>query len=364
MEENIMNPTTNIEKPKRKYTRRKKTDSEQETIPGLEIIEAEKPKRKYTRRKKADSTEPVESEVVENISKEETEEKPKKRGRKGSTESQAPSVPKGRRKGWSNEQPVDKPAIKEYMYIEIELLREALGMMPSDPNLLDIYIGTKALDKATREEEVAEAGEQDVVDKMTTIWPIGYFYIDENGNLIDKADPFTDPAIKAIANDADCIVRLPYLYDYQIRGMFKDSCGMLWRAKGQNLSSNLKAYKKIIDGGIFVFPRHVAIEVPNEYIDDDGNHAETFDDNNHFGRKQRSMRTNSPSGQYNALASSEVVPAGSHLRFTIGLSDPSFRAYVEEWLDYGLVRGIGQWRNSGTGIFRWRECNSDWTPIE
>ena len=42
MEENIMNPTTNIEKPKRKYTRRKK----------------------------ADSTEPVESEVVENISKE------------------------------------------------------------------------------------------------------------------------------------------------------------------------------------------------------------------------------------------------------------------------------------------------------
>lgn len=353
MEENIMNPTVN-EKPKRKYTRRKKIDSEQEIIPGLMVTE-EKPKRKYTRKAK------TESEVAENATEDNfdnVEEQPKKRGRKPS------SASNGRRKGWSNEQSIDKPSIKEYMYIEIELLREALGMMPADPNILDSYIGSKAPDKATREEEVAEAGEQDVVDKMTTIWPMGYFYIDENGNLIDKADPFTNPAIKAISNDSDRIVKLPYLYDYQIRGMFKDSCGMLWRAKNQNLSSGLKAYKKIIDGGIMVFPRHVAIEVPNEYIDDDGNLAETFDENDKFNRKQRSMRTNSPSGQYNALASSEIVPAGSHIRFTVGLTDPSFRAYVEEWLDYGLVRGIGQWRNSGVGIFRWRECNPDWTPIE
>ena len=26
-----------------------------------------------------------------------------------------------------------------------------------------------------------------------------------------------------------------------------------------------------------------------------------------------------------------------------------------EWLDYGRVRGIGQWRNSGKGRFTWEE---------
>lgn len=317
-------------------------------------------------------SEETESTSYEPTTSEPVAETPKKRGGRRKKDDSAPAAPKGARKGWSNEQPENNPtdgrisSVKEFMYIEIELLREALGMMPSNPDLLDNYISTKAPDKATREEEVAELSEQEVVDKMSTIWPFGYFYVDEKheGVLVDKADPFTDPAIKSITNDADCIVKAPYLYDYQIRGMFKDSCGMLWRAKGQNLSSGLKAYKKIIDGGIYVFPRHIGIEMPDTYIDDDGNIKQTFDEHGRLFKKQRSMRTSSPAGQFNALASSEVVPAGSRMRFVVGLTDPDFRKYVEEWLDYGLVRGIAQWRNSGTGIFRWRECNSDWTPIE
>jgi hypothetical protein len=28
---------------------------------------------------------------------------------------------------------------------------------------------------------------------------------------------------------------------------------------------------------------------------------------------------------------------------------------VREWLDYGRLRGIGQWRNSGRGRFTWEE---------
>lgn len=28
---------------------------------------------------------------------------------------------------------------------------------------------------------------------------------------------------------------------------------------------------------------------------------------------------------------------------------------VREWLDYGALRGFGQWRNSGKGRFTWEE---------
>jgi hypothetical protein len=31
--------------------------------------------------------------------------------------------------------------------------------------------------------------------------------------------------------------------------------------------------------------------------------------------------------------------------------------YVEEWLDYGCLRGLGQWRNSGKGRFFWERID-------
>ena len=31
--------------------------------------------------------------------------------------------------------------------------------------------------------------------------------------------------------------------------------------------------------------------------------------------------------------------------------------YVREWLDYGRLNGIGQWRNSGKGRFVWEELS-------
>lgn len=31
---------------------------------------------------------------------------------------------------------------------------------------------------------------------------------------------------------------------------------------------------------------------------------------------------------------------------------------IREWLDYGKLRGIGQWRNSGKGRFEWEEIEN------
>ena len=52
-----------------------------------------------------------------------------------------------------------------------------------------------------------------------------------------------------------------------------------------------------------------------------------------------------------ALAESETIPAGSFIEFTIMTFDDGLWPTIDEWLQYGMYRGIGQWRNSGKGRF-------------
>ena len=153
---------------------------------------------------------------------------------------------------------------------------------------------------------------------------------------------------------------MPFFWNYQIRGMFKDSCGLLSRAS-YGESAGLKAYKKVIDGGVFVFPRRLAIKTSPYYITDEGDFIPC--DPTALQVLQRPLRIQDQKGERTAIAASEVVPAGSRIKFGVAVTDPKFMAGVYEWLNYGSEHGLGAWRNSGKGIFRWRELNSDWTPM-
>ena len=55
----------------------------------------------------------------------------------------------------------------------------------------------------------------------------------------------------------------PAIYDYAVKGMFKDAAGMLRRVPGM-ASSRITAYKKIIDGLVFVTPRLIPLTVAGE----------------------------------------------------------------------------------------------------
>ena len=142
---------------------------------------------------------------------------------------------------------------------------------------------------------------------------------------------------------------LPMFWDYQIRGFFKDACSMLSRAGGKdesgkkkaiNESSRMKAFKKNIDGLIFVLPRQIPIDTTGT-----------------IGLCQRPLRAATMQGERVTLAMSEEVPAGSRLRFTVVCPNAEMMAAVREWLDYGYLRGLGQWRNSGKGKFTWEELD-------
>lgn len=137
----------------------------------------------------------------------------------------------------------------------------------------------------------------------------------------------------------------PYQYDYQVKGFFKDACGMLNRLTGKdpttgkkgkavNESSKMKAFKKEIDGNIFVFPRKIPIKFDGE-----------------LSICQRSLRASTPMGERVALSASEEAPAGATMEFWVLCLNESHVDAVLEWMDYGMLRGTGQWRNSGKGRF-------------
>ena len=119
----------------------------------------------------------------------------------------------------------------------------------------------------------------------------------------------------------------------------KDACSALRRVPGTR-SSKLTAFKKVIDGTVFVEQRRIPFQLPEG--------AEC-------GRCERPLRASSASGERVALAASETVPAGTVLEFSILVMNPKDAETVREWLDYGALRGLFQWRNSGKGRFEWEE---------
>lgn len=255
--------------------------------------------------------------------------------------------------GWSDP---TSSIVAEKHYFELELLEDCLGTGPSDKDLLSTFIASKAPDAASREEEIAALGEDTLVEKGTTLFYKGVFK--NNGkkfiDILDRREGY-----RFTPEDQD-FERRPFFWNYQIRGMFKDSCGLLSRAS-YGESAGLKAYKKVIDGGIFVYPRRLAIDVAPYYITDEGDFVPC--DPNHLKVLQRPLRIQDKNGERTAIAASEVIPAGSRIKFCVGVTDTKFMQAVYEWLNYGADHGLGAWRNSGKGIFRWRELNDDWTPM-
>lgn len=200
--------------------------------------------------------------------------------------------------------------------VRITFLEEVLGTASADSKIHEEFIASKSEDALKIEEEIAALGVDEVVQKDKTVFP------KENG--------------------------IPFLYDYQIKGFFKDACSMLNRCakkdektgkkKACNESSKLTAYKKIIDGMIFVKPRKIFLIFEGE-----------------IGSCQRPLRAQTAQGERIALANSETIPAGAVCEFDIHLLSDDHEAAIREWLDYGALRGIGQWRNSGKGAFEWCE---------
>lgn len=194
--------------------------------------------------------------------------------------------------------------------VKITFTEDVLGSAPNNQEIYADYIGSKAPDAASKEEEVAAVGAEGVLERQMTVFPK-----DEHNK--------------------------PFVWDYQIKGYFKDSCGFL-RKVGQTESSKIKAFKKEIDGLIFPQPRRIYFT------------PKAGETGIEIGDCQRPLRAQTAQGERIALAMSETIPAGCGLEFRLLVLKQDLVPMVKECLDYGSLHGFGQWRNSGAGRFSWQ----------
>lgn len=190
---------------------------------------------------------------------------------------------------------------QENFRVKLEFTEPLLGTLPGDEKLAEEYVQSKHPEGVQKDEQESVAEE---MKKATS-----YFARNEQ--------------------------QMPMLWDYQIKGFFKDACSMMRRVTQVDA---LKAHKKIIDGLIFVTPRKIELNLSSE-----------------LSFTERPLRVSTPQGDRTALARSETAPIGTSIQFEILLLKKDLKQYVINWLDYGILRGLGQWRNSGMGRFKWRE---------
>lgn len=198
--------------------------------------------------------------------------------------------------------------------VRLTFIESVLGTLPADKDIFNNFVSEKAPEEVDIEEEAAALDTQEVSEKGMTVFPRM-----EDGR--------------------------PFFYDYQIKGFFKDTCGGLRRVKSTE-SSKIKAFKKEIDKLIFPEPRQIPINFTGEIT-----------------TCQRPLRAQTPQGERISLATSEEIPAGATVEFTVVCLSDDHEKAVREWLDYGKYSGIGQWRNSGHGRMLWDELDDDGNVI-
>lgn len=194
------------------------------------------------------------------------------------------------------------------MKVRMNFINPILGSANANPEIHREFIAGKAADAKSREEEVEALGVDAVEKKEMTVFPR------------------TDDG-------------QPCFWDYQIRGFFKHACGMMRLVSGSK-SSKIKAYKKYIDGLVFINERKIPILFDGE-----------------MGNLQRPLRGQTAQGERIALANSEMIPEGATAEFTVRVLSDDLLDVVREWLDYGQYNGMAQWRNGGFGRYQWQELN-------
>lgn len=189
----------------------------------------------------------------------------------------------------------------EKYHVKLTFTEPILGTVPKDPEVYKTYIAGQA---ALTDEALAE--ELATVEKVEEKGWTGFHKLDGK----------------------------PVLYDYVIKGFFKDACSMLKRASDTR-SNKMTAFKKIIDGMVFIEPRQIPLNINGGKL----------------GVLERPLRAQTAQGERVTLARSDTCPAGTTMEFDIIVLGGVDEKVLREWLDYGRFRGLGQWRNGSFGRF-------------
>lgn len=125
----------------------------------------------------------------------------------------------------------------------------------------------------------------------------------------------------------------PFIYDYLIKGFIKNAAKAFNNVGGD---MKLTSYKSKIDGGLFVEPRQLVLELP---------------EGKELGLCARPLRAQTMQGERVTIAKSESAPIGTSIECYIKVLNPDIKKKLFNYLDYGYYNGLGQWHNAGKGKF-------------
>lgn len=203
---------------------------------------------------------------------------------------------------------------------EVELTEPMLGTVPANKQVYTDYIRDKEAEKRVPVPEADAEAVTQADEEVLDLGAKGYtsFYQDKEGH--------------------------PILMDYQIKGFLKEAGNIMKDviegsdAKGK-VVEGFKALRSHIDNELFVFPRRIKIadKVDPEPL-------------------ERPLRAMTQQGPRVALVKSDTVPEGTTFEFEIRVLKHSKinEGAIRLVLDYGAVKGFGQWRNGGYGRFEYR----------
>jgi len=174
------------------------------------------------------------------------------------------------------------------------------------------------------------------------------FIASKNPNGVDPAEIEAIPLDETIEKSSTIFARnpdgKPMLWDYQIKGFFKEVClamiehDLLTQKELKDVRLTSYLYKRTIDKQIFIFPRQILIQGL---------------DSEPLKFTERPLRGQTQRGERICLARSETIPAGASIVVEIRILNKKLEPFIPQWLTYGILSGLGQWRNSGCGRFSW-----------
>jgi len=197
------------------------------------------------------------------------------------------------------------------MKIKVTLQEDLLGTACNNPEVHREFIASKSKDADKMEQEIAALASDELIERSMTVFP---------RNKDGK----------------------PIIWDYQVKGFLKEATGVLIELMDKELKvgkTKLSKYtfKRVVDNYLFVFPRQAELR---------GTLGEPL---------TRPLRADTMKGERISLATSEVMKAGTVFEVEVRCLAPVLESLVKECLEYGSLKGLGQWRNAGWGRFTWEE---------
>lgn len=202
----------------------------------------------------------------------------------------------------------------------IHFIEEILGTASANKEIHSEFIASKAPDAQKREDEIAAIGVEAATEKAMTVFPRN-----EKGEKI--------------------------LWAYQIKGFLKAAQKTSNMLHGKGEKGYLPNYKSKIDNLVFVKA------TADSWKDRDHGIVIHEPEGVEAPDCERPLRAETAQGPRITLAHSETCPAGSVIEVDVMSLDDKLEANIVEWLNAGMLYGIGQWRNSGKGRFLWEEID-------